>query len=206
MILMGWGKRAVHHDFDGVGEADVAHVLRLLNGRQRVEHAGLQNTVTRIGVDGEVTHAKRGEVLEEVRALRGIYVVVLQSGLHDDACCGDVRPLHGDAQPVVARTPTARADQDVVLSLIQELAVDLLYFHRYLWIVGGGEVVVGLHIHHIYHVLGDAVTQRVVAAQQAVGVGNLVQILFQHLLGVDDRTNLKEVEPTPYPSRTGGDT
>ena len=60
---------AVHHDFDGVGEADVAHVLRLLNGRQRVEHAGLQNTVTRIGVDGEVTHAKRGEVLEEVRAL-----------------------------------------------------------------------------------------------------------------------------------------
>ena len=60
---------AVHHDFDGVGETHVTDVLRLLNGRQRVEHVGLQDAVTRIGVDGEVTHAKRGEVLEEVRAL-----------------------------------------------------------------------------------------------------------------------------------------
>ena len=152
---------AVHHDFDGVGEADVAHVFRFLNGRQGVEHAGLHDAITRIGIDGEVTYAKRGEILEEVRALRGVYVVVLQSGFYDDASCGDVRPFHGDAQPVVAGAPSSRPDEHVVgactvlleVFAIQELPVDLLYLVGNLWVVGSRKVLVRLDLNHIDDIL-----------------------------------------------------
>ena len=86
---------AVHHDFQRMVEAHVAYVLRFLDGRHGVQHIGLQDTVARIGVDGEVTHPERCQVLEEVCALRGVYVVVLQSCLDDDTGGRDVRPLDG---------------------------------------------------------------------------------------------------------------
>ena len=158
---------AVHHDFDRVGETHVTYVFRLFYGGQGVEHACLQDAVTRVSVDGEVTHAERGEVLEEVRALRGVYVVVLQSCLYDDACCGDVRPLHGDSQPVVAGAPSSRPYEHVVgtravllkVFAVQELPVDLLYLVSNLRIVGGRKVLVCLDVNHIDDILRDAVSQ-----------------------------------------------
>ena len=76
---------AVHHDFQGAIEADVAHKLGFLNGRHAVEDGLLQHTIASIGVDGEVTHTEGGEVLEEVGALRGIDMIVLQTGLDNDS-------------------------------------------------------------------------------------------------------------------------
>ena len=75
---------AVHHDLHGTLKADVAHIFCLFDGGHRIEDILLEDTITRIGIDGEVTHAKTGEVLEEVGALRGIDVVVLQACLYDD--------------------------------------------------------------------------------------------------------------------------
>ena len=183
----------------------MAHELRFFHCRHAVEDILLQHTVARIGVDGEVAHSKRGQVLEEVRTLRGVYVVVLQARLHDDARCRDVRPLDGYAQPVVARPPSSRTYQHVVLVLSQEPTVDLLYLVSYPGIVGCREVVVGLHIHHVHHILRDAVSQRVVRAQQALFVGNGSQVFVQHLLGVDDGPYLQQVESPLHTSpRRGG--
>ena len=59
----------VHHDFQGMVESHVPHVLRLLDGRHLVEQLFLEDAIAGIGVDGEIAHTKRGEVLEEVGAL-----------------------------------------------------------------------------------------------------------------------------------------
>ena len=131
----------------------MAHKLSLFDGRHLVEQFFLQYAIVCIGVDGEVAYAERCQVLEEVSALRGIYMVVLQSCLDDDTGCRDVRPLDGDAQPVVAGAPTSRAYQHIVLVLIQELAVDLLYLVGNLRIVDSRKVVVGLDIDHVDDIL-----------------------------------------------------
>ena len=89
-------------------------------------------------------------------------MVVLQASLDNDAGCRDMRPLDGDAQPVVAGTPAARANQYVVLVFVQELAVYLLYLVGNAWIVDSGKVIVGLDINHVDDILRDTMPQRVV--------------------------------------------
>ena len=97
----------IHHDFQGTVEADVAHKLRFLNGRHAVEDGLLQHTIASVGVDGEVADTKGGEVLEEMGALRGVDMIVLQASLNDDTGSRDVGPLDGDAQPIVAGATTS---------------------------------------------------------------------------------------------------
>ena len=87
---------AIHHDFQGTVEADVAHKLRFLNGRHAVEDGLLQHTIASIGVDGEVADTKGGEVLEEVGALRRVDMIVLQASLNNDTSGRDMGPLDGD--------------------------------------------------------------------------------------------------------------
>ena len=61
-------------------------------------------------------------------------------------------------------------------------------------VVGSGEVIACLDIDNVGDILGDAVPQRVIAAQQTLLIGNLLQVLVEHLLGVDDGTYLEQVE------------
>ena len=68
-------------------EAHVTYELGFFYSGHLVEQLLLEYPVARIGVDGEVAHTKRGEVLEEVRALRGVNTVVLQSYLNNHPCC-----------------------------------------------------------------------------------------------------------------------
>ena len=76
---------AVHLDGEGLGETDVTDVLGLVDGWHFVEDFLTVDAVATEGVDGEVGHAERGEVLEEVGALGGINLEALQAGLYDDA-------------------------------------------------------------------------------------------------------------------------
>ena len=101
---------AIDFDGEGRGQADVAHVLRLLDGGQPVENVLTVDAVAPEGVDGEIADAQRREVLEEVRALAGINLETVKSCLHDDLSCADMRPFDGDAEPRVAASPAARAD------------------------------------------------------------------------------------------------
>ena len=103
-------------------------------------------------------------------------------------------PLDGDAQPVVARAPAAWTDEHVVLVFVEETTVDLLYLVGNLRIVDSRKVVVGLDINHVDDILGDAVTQRVVRAQQTLLIGNGGEVFVEHLLGVNNGTYLEQIE------------
>ena len=95
---------------------------------------------------------------------------------------------------MVAGTPTARTYQHIVLAVSKELAVDSFYIIGYIKIIHRREVVIILHINHINHIFADAMTQRIVRTQQAVGIRDSLHIFIKHLLGIDDRTNLKKIE------------
>ena len=172
----------------------MAHIFRLLHGRHGVEQFFLEDTVSGIGVDGEIAHAEGGEVLKEVRTLRGVDVIVLQSRLHDDAGGRDVGPLHRDTEPGIGGAPAPWSHEHVVLVCVEELLVDALDMIGDGRIVGGGEVLVSLHIDHILHILRDAVSEGVIGAQQTSVVGNLLEVFVKHLLGVDDRTDLQQIQ------------
>ena len=43
-------------------------------------------------------------------------------------------------------------------------------------------------------------TERIVRAQQALAVGDGSQVLVEHLLGVDNRTNLEQIEIARHPA------
>src|SRR5574344_1578145 len=105
-----------------------------------------------------------------------------------------MRPLHGYAEPMVARSPSSWSNEHIALALIEKLSIDFLHVHCYLWIVHRREVVIHLHIHHIRNVLTDAMSQRVVGAQQALLVGNLRQVFLEHLFAIHYRTYLEEIE------------
>ena len=102
-------------------------------------------------------------------------------------------PLHGDAQPRVAASPTAGAHEDVVLPFAQELRVQLLDVVGDELVVGC-RIAVGLHIDQVLHLVHDAVPQRVVRTDDDVLVGDGGEVLFQHLLAVDDGAYLQQVE------------
>ena len=78
-----------------------------------------------------------------------------------------MRPLDGDAQPVVAGAPSSRSNEHVVgtravlleVFAVQELPVDLLYLVGNLRVVGGRKVLVRLDVNYIDDILRDAVSQ-----------------------------------------------
>ena len=74
----------------------MAHKLRFLNGKHTIEDGLLQHTIASVGVDGEVADTKGGEVLEEMGALRGVDMIVLQASLNNDTSGRDMGPLDGD--------------------------------------------------------------------------------------------------------------
>ena len=63
--------------------------------RKGIELCFIKESVATEGIDGEITDAKGGEVLEEMSALAGVNAVVFQSTFYDDACSTDVGPFYG---------------------------------------------------------------------------------------------------------------
>ena len=127
-------------------------------------------------------------------ALRRVDSVVFQRDFGNDTRCRDLRPPDGNAQPRVARTPSARTDEHVALAFVEELAIETLDFIGYQLVVGGGKIVACLHINHIANILHRTVTERVVGTHQALLVGNRREVFLEHLLRIDNRTNLQKIE------------
>ena len=166
-----------------------------MQGGTGIEEVLVVDAVVHVGVDGEVAHAERCQVLEEVGALAGIHAVVGQAGFHDNPGRADVGPLHGDAQPRVAAAPASGADEDVVAAFVEELLVDFFDFPSYLLVVRGA-VVVGFHVDDVVEVVHDAVPQGVVGAQQQAVVGDGSEVFVEHGVVVHDGAYLKQIEGT----------
>lgn len=103
----------------------MAHILRFFHGRHRIQNLLIHKaSFFGIGVYREVTHAKRGEVLEEMSALARVDIIVLQCYFHDDPGSTDMRPFDRNSEIMIAGAPTSRSYQHIVLAIGKELAID----------------------------------------------------------------------------------
>ncbi len=62
----------VNFDGERLGESDVTHELSLFDCRHGIESRLIVDTIATEGIDREIGDAERGEVLEEVCALRRV--------------------------------------------------------------------------------------------------------------------------------------
>ena len=109
---------AVYLDDQRYIETDVADMFCLLDGRQLVEYVLPVDAIASESIDGEIADSERGEVLEEVRALRRVDLEFVYAGFHNDLCCTDMTPPYGNAEPWVAAAPTAGTDEHIGGSLL----------------------------------------------------------------------------------------
>ena len=140
----------------------MADEVCLVESRHSIKYIPVPKTVVAIGVDSEIAHAKTRKVLEEMGALTGVYHIIGQSGLNNQARGTDMRPLHRNAQPRVARPLASWTYKNIIPVLIKELTVQALHLYGNARIVGPGKILICLDIYHIGDVFADAVAQRVV--------------------------------------------
>ena len=94
-------------------EADVPDMLGLFNGRKLVKDVLPVDAVATERINRQIANAKRGEVLKEVRALTRVNLEAIESCLYNNLRSTDVTPLHRNAEPRVAASPTTRSDEEV---------------------------------------------------------------------------------------------
>ena len=83
-------------------ETDVAYKIRLINSRLRIKKILIKKSVLPgKGVNREIAHTKRREVLKEMSTLTRLDPVVFQSRLHNYACLAYVSPFDRNSQPRV---------------------------------------------------------------------------------------------------------
>lgn len=123
----------IHQNSHRVLKAYMTDILRLLYSRHCIQDFLIYKAAfTCICIYRKVSHAKRGEVLEEVSTLTRIDIVILQSHLYDNPGSADMRPFYRYTQIMVAGAPTARTYQHIVLAVSKELAVDSFYIIGYI--------------------------------------------------------------------------
>ena len=172
-------------------------IFCFLHCRLRIEEILIIHPIIHKGVDSEISNPERSQILKEMCPLTGIYPIVGQSGFHNHTGSRDMRPLHRDAEPSIAASPTSRTDKHIILSFIQELLVDLFYLPGNCLIVGG-TIIIGLYIDHIINIIHDTVSQWIIWAENHIFIRNLIQILIQHFFTVYDRTDLQEIKSSGF--------
>ena len=70
-----------------------------------------------------------------------------------------MRPFDGYAQPGVTRAPSPWSHKHIVAPLFKEGTVEPLYLVGDSGVVHRGEIIIGLHIHYICHILADAMAE-----------------------------------------------
>ena len=139
--------------------------VAFVHGGLLVQPFLVERTVVGIGADGEIAHAERCKVLEEMRALAGVDAVSRQAALHDNARAADLRPLHGNAQPRVRAAPTSRSHQHIASFLVLQPLVQQVQFPCNVFGMGRVEML-RPHVDHVLHVNHLSVAQHRSAFQQ----------------------------------------
>src|SRR5205807_8136468 len=93
--------------------AQMPHAAVFINRLLIAEPLPIDRAFTRVGIHGEVSDLKCGQVLEEMTALRGRDAEVAEAGFDDGAGSGDFVPLDGDPEPGIVRSPAADSDQQI---------------------------------------------------------------------------------------------
>src|SRR5690554_3819462 len=106
---------SINFDADRTGETNMTDKLCFMKRLLLVEECFIKKAVViQKGMNGEISHAKRGKVLEKMGSLARFDPIIIHAGLCNYTCLADVRPLDGYSQPGVGRSPSARPHQHVV--------------------------------------------------------------------------------------------
>src|SRR5579862_306150 len=194
---------AVHYYAQGGVEAEVADASGFFNagyfnafffdGGLRGQPVPVDEAFAGVGIDGEVSDLKGGEVLEEVRALRRSDAEVAESGFDDGTGAGDFVPFDGNAEPGLVRSPAADADQQVGRAFGVEQRVEVGDALGDFLTAGALEAV-AIDDDDVAKVLDAAVAEDLgTLAEQAFGFDLFHTKLFA-FVGENQRTNLQEAE------------
>src|ERR1700722_11360590 len=104
---------AFHDHMERCIEAQMADASVVFHGILTGEPVPIYRAFPRIRIHREVADLKRGEVLEEMTALRGRDTKVAETCLNDQARPGNLIPVHGYSQPGIVRPPAAHSDQKI---------------------------------------------------------------------------------------------
>ena len=75
-------------------EANMAHILRFLYRRHRIQNLPVhESSFFRVCIYRKIAYSKRGKILEEMGALTWVDIIVLQRYFYDDTGGTDMRPL-----------------------------------------------------------------------------------------------------------------
>ncbi|OLA23927.1 MAG: hypothetical protein BHW17_04440 [Dorea sp. 42_8] len=165
-----------------------------------VERLFAEYAVAAEGADRQVTHAQRGDVLEEVRALRRLDVEFLDAAFDDHLGFGDVVPLDGYAEERIRRTPAAGTDEYVGAFFVAHAAVQLQQFVGDL--LGRKRTErAAFDVDDVRDVAHHADAEGVLAVDQRIGGVHFAPVDRPVVLIVDDRADLQQVENLLLPRR-----
>ena len=171
--------------------------------RLRRQPVPVDEAVLRRRIDGEVSHLERGQVLEEVRALRRRHAEVLEAALDDRPRAGDLVPGDRHAEPRIGRAPAADADEHVRDAVVEEPRVEPRDLLRRLAAVGAVEAV-AVHDDEIVDPVDPAVAEHVGAAADRVGVLDVGEVELLPFVRQGERAHLQEAE-LRRPARAGAE-
>ena len=149
---------AIHLDYAGGQAAHVAHEGTLPHCGLGIEPGAVKVLASDSTTDSEVAYAKRGEILEEVSTLRGLYVATIHTELGYETRSRDIGPLDRYAQRHIGTAPTALTYQDIARAIGSEGAVEGAYLIGNGAIVGHGEGTL-LEVDDVVHIGDDAVAE-----------------------------------------------
>ncbi len=150
----------------------------------------VNESVAGMRVNGEISHTERSEILEKMRALRRVYMVVLDSRFNDNPCLAYVGPFHGNSEPGVTAAPPSRTDEHITLVVFYKSVVKLFYFPSHKAVVLGIEIL-GFDIHNVINIVHNALSQDAVALDYSFITRNGTDILLHFVFGINNRTYLQ---------------
>lgn len=89
---------AIHQNSHRMLEANMAHILRFLYRRHRIQYLLIdESSFFCVCIYRKVTYPERGKILEEMGTLTWVDIIVLQRYFYDDTGGTDMRPLDRNA-------------------------------------------------------------------------------------------------------------
>ena len=129
-----------------------------------------------------------------MRTLTWVNLEAVKTCLHNNLSGADMTPFHGNSQPRVAASPSARTDEEIGRAgILQELPVDFLnlFGNRRIvrWCVS-----LSLDVYDVLYVAVDAVSYCRMRAQETVLVGNCGEVFVKFHSVVHHWSDLQEAE------------
>ncbi len=128
------------------------HAASFLHGTLSSKPLPVDKAFARIGIDGEISHLKCGEILKKVASLRRGNSQIAEASFDDSARSGNFVPLHRNAQPRIIRSPATHANQKIRCAGLAQFGVKMRDAFRD-FLAAGALKAMKVDNHHVMHVV-----------------------------------------------------